>query len=91
MQRPKATRCLARVVIRDELHETIRQIVDGRVEDDTSMIDEQDVSQQIFDFFDLMRCHQNRTFVIKIIVEQRLIEGPAVQQIETECRLIEDQ
>src|SRR5437764_14874893 len=58
---------------------------------DPAVIDEHQIGQDILDFFDLVRRHDNCPGPIEIIVEQRIVELFPKQNVETECRLIEYQ
>ena len=75
----------------DELHETIRQLIDSRVENDASMVDQQHIGQQVFDLLDLVGSDEDRRLVIEVVVEQGFVKGTTVQQVQTKRRLIEHQ
>src|SRR4029079_2459306 len=55
------------------------------------VIDENDVRQEILDLFDLVGRDENRALLVEIIVQQRVVELPPVEQIEPEGRLIQHQ
>src|SRR6266481_550363 len=59
------------------------------LENDAAVIDENEIGQDVLHFFNLMGRDDDRSAVIEIIVQQRIVELFSEQDIEPERRLIE--
>ena len=76
---------------RDQLCKAARQGVYGRIEHDLAVADEKHIGQQILDLFNLMGRDENGALMIEIVVQQGFVETSSIQEIETQCRLVQDQ
>src|SRR5262249_17161665 len=61
------------------------------VEDDAAAIDEHDVGKNMLDLVHMMRCHYDGAIAVEIIVQQGIVELLAIQDVQTECRLVQHQ
>ena len=58
-------------------------------EHDATAVDEHEIGQNLLDLFHLMRRHHDRAAAIEIIVQQRVVELFAKQDVETKRRLVQ--
>ena len=66
-------------------------LLHGGDEHDAAAIDEDDVGEDVLNFFDLVRGDDNRAVAIEVVVEQRIVELLAVEDVEAERGLVEDE
>src|SRR5690348_11097581 len=59
------------------------------LKNDAAVIDENQIGQNVLDFFHLMGCHDDRAAVIEVIVQERIVELFSIQNVETERRFVE--
>src|SRR4051794_3965898 len=61
------------------------------LEDDASVIDEHEISQNVLDLFHLMGSHDDGAAAVEVIVQQRIVELFAIKDVEAKRRLVQDQ
>ena len=54
-------------------------------------VDEDNVGENVLDFFDLMGSEQNGAVAVEVIGQKRIVELFAEQQVETQRRFVEHQ
>src|SRR6476659_11391198 len=59
------------------------------LEHDPAPVDEHQVRQNVLDLFHLMCCDDDCATAIEVIVQQRVVELFAIQDVQTKRRLIE--
>src|ERR1700739_1825636 len=57
---------------------------------DAATIDEHDVGKHVLYFFDLMRGYDDGAFAIEVVVQQRIVELFAIEDVQTERRFLQD-
>src|SRR6185437_10992395 len=65
--------------------------VHGGVEDDAAALDEDEVGEEVLDLFDLMGGDEDGAAAVEVLVEQGVVELLAVEQVEAEGGLVEDE
>ena len=61
------------------------------VEHDPAAVDEHHVGEHVLDLFDLVGRHHDRAVAIEVVVQQRVVELLAVEDVEAERRLVQHQ
>ena len=61
------------------------------LEHDAAVVDEHEIGEDVLDLFHLMRRHDDRAAVIEVIVQQRIVELLAIQDVEAKRRLVQHQ
>ena len=60
-------------------------------EHDAAAVDEHEVGEDVLDLFHLMRRHHDGAAAIEVVVQQRVVELLAIQDVEAKRRLIQHQ
>jgi hypothetical protein len=60
-------------------------------EHDPAAVDEHEVGEDVLDFLHLVRRHDDGAAALEIVVQQRIVELPPEQEVESECGFIEHQ
>src|SRR2546421_10378276 len=61
------------------------------IEHDVAAVDEHHIGENVLDLFNLMRRHDDGAAAIEVVVQQRIVELLAIQDVEAECRLVQHQ
>src|SRR5258708_1860933 len=61
------------------------------IENDAPTVDEHEIGQDVLDVFNLMRGYDDGAAAIEIVVQQRIVELLAVQDVEAERWFIQNQ
>ena len=79
--------------VRVHEHFVIRglDVLDTAVEHDSAAVDIHHVGEDVLDLLDLMCRHDHRAASLKVVLEQRIVELFAIEQIESQRRLVEHQ
>src|SRR5712664_2695155 len=59
------------------------------IEYDSTAVDEHDIGEDVLDLFNLMCGHDDGAAAIVVVVQQRIVELLAIQDVETKRRLVE--
>ncbi len=63
----------------------------GAVEHDPTAVDEHDIGEDVLDLFDLMSRHDDGAVAVEVVVQQRVVELLAEQDVQAEGRLVQQQ
>src|ERR1051326_4121231 len=83
VHRLKRSRSNDVIRMQHHLYVTRFEFLHAAFQNDPSVIDEDEVGQHVLHFFNLMRCYDDRARLVEIIVEQRVVELFAIQNVET--------
>ena len=61
------------------------------LEHETTAVDEHEIGDDVLDLFNLMCCHHDRAAAIKVVVQQRVVELFAIEDVEAKRRLVQYQ
>src|SRR5271165_2072703 len=61
------------------------------IENDAAAIDKHDIGEHVLDLFHLMGGQEDGTAAIEVVVQQRIVELLAIQDVQTKCWLIQHQ
>ncbi len=61
------------------------------IEDDAAAVDEHEIGEDVLDLFHLMGRHDDGAAAIEVVVQQRIVELLAIQDVEAERRLVQHQ
>src|SRR5580693_9701699 len=61
------------------------------IEYDAAAVNEHDIGQHVLNLFDLMGGHHDGTTAIEVVIEQRIVELLAIQNIQAQRRLVQHQ
>src|SRR5580692_11224320 len=67
------------------------QLFHAALEYDAAAVDEHEIGEDVLDLFHLMRRHYDGAVTIKVVVQQRIVELLAVQDVQTQRRLVQHQ
>ena len=67
------------------------EFLHAAIEHDAAAVDEHDIGEDVLDLFDLMGRHHDGAAAIEVVVQQRIVELLAIQDVEAERRLVQHQ
>src|SRR6185437_11343125 len=65
--------------------------VHGGVENDAAVLDEDEIGEEVLDLFDLMGGDEDGAAAVEVLVQQGVVELLAIEQVEAEGGLVEDE
>src|SRR6516165_5548661 len=67
------------------------ELLHAAIEYDPAAVDEYEIGQHILDLFHLMGGHNNGAVPVEVVVQQRIVELLAIENVQPKCRLVEHQ